>query len=119
MAYLLLLAQPANTIPYTAIDAIAVTYRMPTSMFAMYRLMVRPKSWKLGPHGTVAVMMTAGTTVTIGAMKNNIFSAAAGVNSSLKISLTASAIGWSRPKIPARFGPIRTCMRESTLRSYQ
>src|ERR671915_1619680 len=38
---------------------------------------------------------------------------------SLKNSLMPSASDWSRPKGPARLGPIRFCMSATTLRSNQ
>ena len=44
--------------------------------------------------------------------------AADGENASLRISLSRSAIGTSRPFGPARFGPYRSCMRPSSFRSY-
>ena len=43
--------------------------------------------------------------------------AALGLMSSLVKSLSASAIGCSRPKGPTRLGPMRTCMKPSSLRS--
>ena len=46
-------------------------------------------------------------------------SALAGINSSLKINLRASATGCKRPSLPARFGPIRAWNLASTRRSNQ
>ena len=66
-----------------------------------------------------AAMIIAGTTVTIGAITKISLSAFAGVNSSLKINFTASAMGCNRPCQPARFGPMRTWMRASARRSYK
>jgi hypothetical protein len=42
---------------------------------------------------------------TTGAMMYGALIAAAGKNDSLRTSFTRSAIGWSRPNGPARFGP--------------
>ena len=52
-----------------------------------------------------------------GATKKSHLSAWAGVITSLKISLTASAIGCSRPNGPTRFGPMRMCIQPMSLRS--
>ena len=46
-------------------------------------------------------------------------SALSGIRSSLKKSLIPSARVWAMPKGPARFGPMRLCMSEITLRSNQ
>src|SRR5262245_17163857 len=94
IAYLLFDDQPANTMPYTAIEAIDIKYSTPTLISARYKLIVRPKSVIEVPHGITAAMMMDGTIVMIGAQKKRSLSALAGINSSLKISLIASAMGW-------------------------
>ena len=71
----------------------------------------------IGPHGTTARMIKAGTTVMMGARMKMSLSAPPGISSSLKISLRPSAAGCSRPHGPARFGPTRVWNRAATLRS--
>ena len=56
--------------------------------------------------GTTASIKIAGASITIGAARNTILSAAAGVISSLKMSFNTSAKGWKVPKGPHRLGPI-------------
>ena len=93
-------------------------YSTPTLISAMYRVIVAPKQREGSvPQGTTAVMTSAGTSVMTGARKKSSLSALAGINSSLKINLTASAMGCSMPHGPARLGPMRTWMRASALRS--
>src|SRR5215207_9406521 len=118
MAYLLFDDQPASTIPYTAIDAIDIRYNTPTLMSATYKEISRPNAVKDVPHGMTAAIMIEGTSVITGAQKKMILSALLGVSSSLKINLTASAIGWNKPNGPARFGPMRVWMRARARRSY-
>src|SRR5512133_2578752 len=107
MACLLFEAQPASTIPYTAMEAMAPRYSTPTLILATASITWRPNRLTTGPKGMTAAMIIEGTIVTTGAQKKRILSAFAGTSSSLKISFTASAIGWSRPRGPARFGPMR------------
>jgi len=59
----------------------------------------------------------AAVTEMIGASENRNASAAFGRSSSLKNSLTMSAIGWRRPFGPTRYGPKRCCINAATLRS--
>jgi hypothetical protein len=59
----------------------------------------------------------AGTTARKGASTNAPISALRGLICSLKNSLSPSATVCRIPHGPARFGPIRLCMSESTLRS--
>ncbi len=56
------------------------------------------------PQGTTAMMTRAGMTVMIGARIKISLSALAGISSSLKISLTPSAIGCSQPPRPGPVG---------------
>ncbi len=105
--------------PYTAIEAIDIRYSTPTLRSATYKVIVRPKAVNEVPHGMTAAIMIEGTSVMTGAQKNTRRSALPGVNSSLKINFTASAIGCNKPCGPARFGPIRTCRRANARRSYQ
>jgi hypothetical protein len=68
--YFELLDHPASTMPYTPSEAIANTNRMPT-----FRLAITPgigsceragmTSWL--PHGTTAIVISAGTIAIIGA----------------------------------------------------
>ena len=60
---------------------------------------------KSGPIGMTAKAISAAITDSIGASVKTTLSAPDGVMSSLKISLTPSASGWSRPSGPTRFGP--------------
>ena len=59
----------------------------------------------------------AGIADRIGARKYTGLSASAGMTSSLNASLTPSASDCSVPHGPARFGPMRFCIRPTTLRS--
>ena len=71
-----------------------------------------------GSNGTTAQAASAGMIVITGATKNRPLLAAVGRMISLKISLTASAIGVSRPSGPTRFGPGRICDHAMALRSH-
>ena len=71
------------------------------------------------PTGTTAKMMKAGTVERYGASLKVNESDCSGTRSSLKISLVPSASVCSSPQGPARFGPMRLCMSEITLRSNQ
>ena len=93
MAYLLFDDQPASTIPYTAIEATDMKYRSPTLISTRYNVIVRPNAVNEVPHGITAAIIMDGTMVITGDQKKRILSAFAGVNSSLKINFTASAIG--------------------------
>ena len=61
----------------------------------------------------------AGAADSTGATTNISLSAPVGMMSSFSGSLSASAIGCSRPNGPARFGPGRFCIRPMTRRSAQ
>ena len=61
--------------------------------------------------------MNAAAMDSTGAARNAHLLAAAGITSSLNISLIASAHGWSSPNGPTRFGPSRNCMNASVRRS--
>ena len=63
------------------------------------------------------MMASAGMMVITGPRKNSPLCAAVGRMISLKISLTASAMGVSKPKGPTRFGPCRICVQPMALRS--
>ena len=71
-----------------------------------------------GSNGTTAQAASAGMMVMTGATKNSSLFAAVGRMISLKISLTASAIGVSSPSGPTRFGPGRICVQPMALRSH-
>ena len=73
----------------------------------------------LRPHGSTASIAMPGTVNMIGAIVKIRPEAVFGCSTSFCISLIASAIGWSRPKGPRRFGPRRDCMRPTTRRSTQ
>ena len=94
MEYLLLLAQPASTMPYTLIAVIASTYKTPTLRSgANVRLIGVPKKLAVPPIGMTANTTNAGIAASSGAMTNVALSASAGITSSLKISFTPSASG--------------------------
>ena len=106
--YLLLLAQPPSTMPYTLIDVIAKTYNRPTLRFgAMVSGISNPNRWIVPPSGMTANTTIAGIAASIGARMNVHLSARSGTTSSLKINFTPSANGWSKPYGPARLGPTR------------
>ena len=63
--------------------------------------------------------MKAGTVERYGASLKVKESDCSGIRSSLKISLVPSANVCRSPQGPARFGPMRLCMSEITLRSNQ
>ena len=97
---MLLLAQPASTMPYTPIEATAKTTSTATLMSATSSGIgssSRPKNVDAAPNGIGANATYAAATEITGAARNSAASAALGRRSSLKISLTMSAIGWSRP----------------------
>jgi hypothetical protein len=71
-----------------------------------------------GPKGTTAQAASAGMIVITGPRKNNVLLAAVGTMISLNSSLTASAIGCSRPNGPTRFGPGRIWLQPMALRSH-
>jgi hypothetical protein len=70
-----------------------------------------------GPKGITANPIKAGTNAKIGAMLNRNLLAPAGMMSSLKKSLMASAIGWRIPYGPTSMGPMRSCIHPSTFLS--
>ena len=72
---------------------------------------------RFGPIGMTENDTSAGMTASIGARWKMTLFASAGMNSSLKNSLSTSAMGWSSPKGPTRLGPVRACMWPATLRS--
>ena len=68
-------------------------------------------------NGITAQAASAGMIVMIGAITGRSSGWPRPADHSLKISLTASAIGCSRPSGPTRFGPRRTCVQPIALRS--
>ena len=76
-----------------------------------------PNSDTCGPNGITEKARKAGIADRIGARKYTGLSASSGMTSSLKASLTPSASDCSVPHGPTRFGPMRFCMRPTTLRS--
>src|SRR5215470_12968721 len=103
-------------------ESIASTYRMPTFSVTAWSWISRPAIVRVSPKGIEAKAASAKKTDTNGASVNISRSARAGMKSSLVSILTASASGWSRPrmrmpKMLARFAPIRSCMIADCLRS--
>ena len=68
----------------------------------------------LPPSGITAKVRNAGTALRYGAKRNTTLSARSGKRFSLKKSLVPSARVCRRPHGPARFGPMRFCMRART-----
>ena len=71
-----------------------------------------------GPKGTTAQAASAGMMVMIGPSTNRPLLAAVGMMISLVSSLSASAIGCSKPNGPTRLGPSRICVKPMALRSH-
>ncbi len=67
--------------------------------------------------GITAQAMIASPKVIIGANRNSIRLAPSGMMVSLNSILIASAKGCHSPNGPTTFGPLRSCMAASTLRS--
>src|SRR5277367_4620840 len=67
--YFELLAHPANTMPYTPSDEMANTNKIPTFKSAMtpFTGCAKPGIINWLPHGTTAIVISAGTTESIGA----------------------------------------------------
>ena len=77
----------------------------PIETFATSPLMYQPLTVQPGPNGMTANAASAVNALMTGAMMYGMSTALDGANASLRTSLTRSAIGCSRPKGPARFGP--------------
>src|SRR4030095_2626685 len=97
---------------------------MPTLSVTACSWISRPMIRRVSPNGIDAKAARPKNTDTNGASLNMSRSACAGVKSSLVSILTASASGWSRPrirmpKIDARLAPMRSCMIADCLRSTQ
>ena len=97
-------------IPYSPRVPRAKIYRIPISTSAITSLISRPKTVTLSPKGIRANMESAVTKEIIGAITKTALSALSGMMSSLTKDLMPSAMGWSSPKYPTRFGPSLTCM---------
>jgi hypothetical protein len=102
-------AQPAMMMPYTSIEVIASSSSRPALTLA---------SADSGPKGITTQAASAGMMVMIGPMMNRLGVAFAGTTISLSSSLSASAIGCSRPSGPTRFGPTRMWIQPISLRSH-
>src|SRR6266568_5158413 len=90
--YLLFDAQPAVTIPYTLSEDSAKISRMPTFKSATIGSKRRPlRSGKGRPHGTTAIVVSAGMRPNIGASEYNHLFAPSGTMSSLRKNFAASA----------------------------
>src|SRR5258705_6624599 len=84
----------------------------------------RPATWSVSPNGIEAKATSAKKTETAGARSKSSRSARAGRKSSFVSILRVSASGWNRPrarkpKMDARFAPMRSCMIADCLRSTQ
>ena len=87
-AYLELADHPANRIPYTPTEEIAIVYRIPSEKSVSARPL---------PNGITAQPRRLNTRLITGARKNRLFVACCGTIISLTISLRASANGCSVP----------------------
>ena len=96
--------------PYTSMEVIAMMSSRPALTLA---------STASGPKGIATQAASAGMIAMIGPNRNSPGEAAVGLISSLVSSLSASAIGCSRPKGPTRFGPWRTWIQPRNLRSHK
>src|SRR4051794_14147371 len=108
-AYLEFDDQPARMMPYTPIDVIASRYKRPALMLA---------STPFSSNGITAHAANAGVSASNGASTNSSLLDFAGIRYSLSNSLNTSANVCSRPAGPTLFGPMRTCIQPSTLRSH-
>ena len=87
-AYLELADHPANRIPYTPTDEIAIEYRIPSEK----SVSVSPL-----PNGITAQPSRLNTRLIIGARKNRLTVACCGITISFTTSFRASAKGCSVP----------------------
>ena len=83
----------------------------------MTREILLPKKSITPPKGITAKSEMAAVMLIMGAITKRVWSARAGITSSLKKALIPSAMGWNRPKGPTRLGPYRTWIRPKILRS--
>src|SRR5581483_8993931 len=96
---------------------------MPTFSDAACKLIVRPPSSSTSPKGTTANVTSTGTTLRIGARKWRSRSLPAGTTSSFSRNLTGSATSVftspmpAKPRIAARFAPMRSWISALTFRS--
>src|SRR5258706_8692753 len=107
-AYLLFDDQPASVIAYTPMLDMARNSSRPTLMSVTV---------KAGPTGITENVTTAGIAASRAAKWNTTWLTPAGTNSSLKNSLSTSAMGCRSPKGPTRLGPVRAWMCPAILRS--
>jgi hypothetical protein len=97
--------QPARTIPYTPIEAMAKMARMPTLTSDTCSLIgssSHPNSVVSAPNGTTANAAKAVAAESTGASANSTLSAPSGRNCSLNINLITSANGCRSPRGPTR-----------------
>jgi hypothetical protein len=106
--------------PYTPRDASAKITRIPALTSAMIGLKTRPPSKSVRPktvisgstnarpHGTTAMVVSAGSSPNVGASVYSHLCACAGMMSSLRMNFSASANDWNKPNGPTRFGPGRS-----------
>ena len=113
--------QPASTIPYTPIEAMATMNSTETGRSVTCSgVVMSVNGTGTGPAmGITAKAVMAGTAITNGASMKTSLSAAFGVKSSLNMSFMPSASDCSRPNGPFMVGPLRCCMTPTTRRSYQ
>src|SRR4029450_11839304 len=113
--------QPASTIPYTPIEAIATIKSTDTGRSVTCNgVMISVNGTRTSPAiGMTAKAVIAGMATTNGASMNTTLSAAVGVKSSLNLSFMPSARDCSSPNGPFMLGPWRCCMKATMRRSYQ
>src|SRR6058998_3335655 len=96
---------------------------MPTFRSAAWRLMVRPPTSSTSPKGTTAKVTSTGTRLSTGARKWRRWSVPASATSSFKRNLIGSATSVftspkpAKPRMAARFAPMRSWMSALTFRS--
>src|SRR5438034_2220677 len=96
---------------------------MPTFRSAAWRLMVRSPTRSTSPKGTTAKVTSTGTRLSTGARKWSRWSVPASTTSSFKRNLIGSATSVftspkpAKPRMAARFAPIRSWMSALTFRS--
>src|SRR5438093_3162810 len=96
---------------------------MPTFRSAAWRLMVRSPTRSTSPKGTTAKVTSTGTRLSTGARKWRRWSVPASTTSSFKRNLIGSATSVftspkpAKPRMAARFAPIRSWMSALTFRS--
>src|SRR5690606_27581422 len=110
-------AQPPIMIPYTLTERTANTYSMATLISAACKTTFLPPISNVSPQGITAEVIKAMVIEINGPNTNKNVLGVFGINSSLANSFKPSAKSCSIPPVPARFGPLRSCIHAAILRS--